>query len=610
MSSNLRVDRILPSTGTEVGVGTATGSVALYGDVNIAGTLTYEDVTNIDSVGLVTARSGLHVTGGDVGIGVTNPTSFGPTLQVAGTDPALLLQDTATAVDYFGANVTSGITQLWYDDAAALTINTATGLSGSGLAERLRITSAGRLGVGLASPNSNLHVKGGSDSTDNLLLTLQSNGVASDGSLSTGLRLINSTADTSIHGADIRAIRTGSATADLSFSLYNGGSSPTERLRITSAGNIGIGEGTPLGKLHIKTGDSGASSVQAEADELVIEGSGSSGVTILSSTTGEGLLNFGDSSDINVGSIVYRHSTNSMQVKTADVERLSIKSNGDFQIAWTDGQFVGQYYDANYYMGLTFASNNRELYIDNKSNDTRADILLRTVQGPGTPVERLRVASDGNVTLGYSGNSLYFQNGFNNSKSRIQNGGGSNNSNLRFYTISSGTEAERLRIQSDGNVIPLSNGAHNLGLSGNRWNKVWTNYVRHGTRSATYEKTFTATSDGSGNLTFDCGILWLIDDSSFEVFCHMDRTGSHNNFAARYKFYGSKVSGYGTQGTYNVDTTHRYIISPVSNPTVTHYTPSGQGSAHGTRVSHTGTVANAQYRLTMLIHWVGIQEVT
>ena len=40
--------------------------------------------------------------------------------------------------------------------------------------ERLRITSDGRLGVGLTNPNSNLHVRGGSESTDNLLLTLQS----------------------------------------------------------------------------------------------------------------------------------------------------------------------------------------------------------------------------------------------------------------------------------------------------------------------------------------------------------------------------------------------------------------------------------------------------
>ena len=73
MSSNLRVDRILPSTGTEVGVGTATGSVALYGDVNVAGTLTYEDVTSVDSVGLSTFQNGIHVTGGTVGIGTDNP---------------------------------------------------------------------------------------------------------------------------------------------------------------------------------------------------------------------------------------------------------------------------------------------------------------------------------------------------------------------------------------------------------------------------------------------------------------------------------------------------------------------------------------------------------
>ena len=178
------------------------------------------------------------------------------------------------------------------------------------------------------------------------------------------------------------------------------GTNSAERLRIKSDGKIGIGEGTPLGKLHIKTGDSGASSVEASADELVIEGSGNSGVTILSSTTGEGLLNFGDSSDVNVGSIVYNHSTNSMQVKTADVERLSIKSTGDFHIAWNDGQFVGQYYDANYYMGLTFGSNNRELYIDNRANDTRADIVFRTVLGQSTPVERLRIASDGNIGVG------------------------------------------------------------------------------------------------------------------------------------------------------------------------------------------------------------------
>ena len=47
--------------------------ITASGNVSIAGTLTYEDVTNIDSVGVVTARSGIHVTGGNVGIGTDNP---------------------------------------------------------------------------------------------------------------------------------------------------------------------------------------------------------------------------------------------------------------------------------------------------------------------------------------------------------------------------------------------------------------------------------------------------------------------------------------------------------------------------------------------------------
>lgn len=44
------------------------------GNVSIAGTLTYEDVTNVDSIGIVTAKSGIHVTGGSVGIGTDDPT--------------------------------------------------------------------------------------------------------------------------------------------------------------------------------------------------------------------------------------------------------------------------------------------------------------------------------------------------------------------------------------------------------------------------------------------------------------------------------------------------------------------------------------------------------
>ena len=51
-----------------VGFITAT-SASFSGNISVAGTITYDDVTNVDSVGLITARSGLHV--GDVSVGAT-----------------------------------------------------------------------------------------------------------------------------------------------------------------------------------------------------------------------------------------------------------------------------------------------------------------------------------------------------------------------------------------------------------------------------------------------------------------------------------------------------------------------------------------------------------
>ena len=42
------------------------GVATFASNVSIAGTLTYEDVTNIDSVGIITARSGVQITGGEL----------------------------------------------------------------------------------------------------------------------------------------------------------------------------------------------------------------------------------------------------------------------------------------------------------------------------------------------------------------------------------------------------------------------------------------------------------------------------------------------------------------------------------------------------------------
>lgn len=57
-----------------LGVITAT-SGSFSGNVTVGGTLTYEDVTNVDSIGIVTTSGGIHVTGAgsSVGIGSTGP---------------------------------------------------------------------------------------------------------------------------------------------------------------------------------------------------------------------------------------------------------------------------------------------------------------------------------------------------------------------------------------------------------------------------------------------------------------------------------------------------------------------------------------------------------
>ena len=62
--SILRVDTIRDRAGT--GSPDFPNGVSFSGNVSIGGTLTYEDVTNIDSVGIVTARTGLEVTSGSV----------------------------------------------------------------------------------------------------------------------------------------------------------------------------------------------------------------------------------------------------------------------------------------------------------------------------------------------------------------------------------------------------------------------------------------------------------------------------------------------------------------------------------------------------------------
>ena len=79
--TNSNGDLLLHLDGTQAGIGT----------VGIAGTLTYEDVTNVDAVGILTARSGIRVgTGGTVGpVGSGIVTYFGDGSQHTGVGGAV-----------------------------------------------------------------------------------------------------------------------------------------------------------------------------------------------------------------------------------------------------------------------------------------------------------------------------------------------------------------------------------------------------------------------------------------------------------------------------------------------------------------------------------------
>ena len=144
---------------------TVAGVSTLSGNVSIGGTLTYEDVTNVDSVGMVTARNGIDITGGNLnaasnlilkvdGGEKVRITSAG-NLGINDNNPAnQLVVKAPGGSGHCAAKVLSG------DASTALFLQSIQGSEGrlgvesnhplalyAGTAERLRIGTAGQLGI-------------------------------------------------------------------------------------------------------------------------------------------------------------------------------------------------------------------------------------------------------------------------------------------------------------------------------------------------------------------------------------------------------------------------------------------------------------------------------
>jgi len=80
------------TTTNSITVGSISAATATFsGSISVGGTITYEDVTNVDSVGVVTARTGIKVLAGGANIvGATTATSF---VKTGGTSSEFLKAD-------------------------------------------------------------------------------------------------------------------------------------------------------------------------------------------------------------------------------------------------------------------------------------------------------------------------------------------------------------------------------------------------------------------------------------------------------------------------------------------------------------------------------------
>lgn len=122
--------------------------------------------------------------------------------------------------------------------------------------------------------------------------------------------------------------------------------------------------------------------------------------------------------------------------------------------------------------------------------------------------------------------------------------------------------------------------------------------LRLTSRHQSFAQSFTATSSSS-NVVFECGDLWNADNTGFFVYGVVNRNDSANFQLSYVNFTGAKISGQGTQGTYN-------IINQFSDNggsfSVDSYTESGGGVNHGTKVTLTGGQTNSvTYRLDVYV---------
>jgi len=307
-------------------------------------------------------------------------------------------------------------------------------------ATAITIDSSENVGIGTTSPLVKTHIHNGSDAKNIVLIT---------GADTTTEYLGLGTE------SGIGYITSGSSSSD-SHSLafrYAASGVETEAMRIDSSGKVGIGETSPLGKLHVKTADSGVSSANANADDLIVENSDYTGISILGEN--ESNIHFGDNEDPDVGRIEYSHSSNHMVFRTNGSDKMLINSSGNVGI------------------GTTSPATN--LHIDGVSNYNGVEIKG---SGGSRPMLQFSNANNGDLCaiFGTEGNDMVLTSGSSNtermrilSTGQVSFGTSSPLAGSRMFTLASASNPYGFTTQNDATTGTMfvavfhSNGASAIG---------------------------------------------------------------------------------------------------------------------------------------------------
>ena len=224
----------LHSTGVELTNLNVSGIATIGGNLSIGGTLTYQDVTNIDSVGLITARNGINVSGGNITI--NNASSGGIIINTG--HPLLRLNDTDSSPS-LNINIESVSGDLFLDTA---TVHRDVIISSAGRTNEIaRFTGDGKVGINTADPSYKFQVH--DSSAGGLLRLLTGDSSTYD------LRFVYQNSETNIWSYGTTDVTFGTRFNKKLHLVTNG---PQKRVTIDDGGRVGIATASPQAQLHVK----------------------------------------------------------------------------------------------------------------------------------------------------------------------------------------------------------------------------------------------------------------------------------------------------------------------------------------------------------------------